>query len=104
MFLSLTSVQADLNDKKSLSSAFKGAYGAFSVTNFWETGKADVEEAQGKNVADAAKVSLHASMLQQRLNDVHNQENNLQHLVWSSLPNVTKRKPNYLLIYSNMIR
>jgi hypothetical protein len=45
-----------LNDKKSLISVLKGAYGAFAVTNFWEQSSAEAETNQGKNVADAAKV------------------------------------------------
>lgn len=28
----------------------------FAVTNYWESGKAEVEIAQGKAIADAAKV------------------------------------------------
>lgn len=41
----------------------KGAYGAFAVTNFWETGDPDVELKQGKNVADAAKVCFCHSLI-----------------------------------------
>jgi hypothetical protein len=29
----------------------------FAVTNYWESGKSEVEIAQGKAIADAAKVS-----------------------------------------------
>ncbi|KFY67739.1 hypothetical protein V496_01413 [Pseudogymnoascus sp. VKM F-4515 (FW-2607)] len=65
-------VTADLNNEKDVVRALKGAYGAFAVTNFWETGDPSVEIAQGKNVADAAK------------------ETKLQHLVWSSLIDVTE--------------
>ncbi|EFR01094.1 hscarg protein [Nannizzia gypsea CBS 118893] len=65
-------VKADLNSKDSLTEAFKGAYAVFAVTNFWETGSAETEIQQGKNIADAAK------------------ENSVQHLIWSSLINVTK--------------
>ncbi|OBT75595.1 hypothetical protein VF21_05854 [Pseudogymnoascus sp. 05NY08] len=65
-------VTADLNNEKDVARVFKGAYGAFAVTNFWETGDPDVEIKQGKNVADAAK------------------ETGLQHLVWSSLIDATK--------------
>lgn len=50
--------QANLNDKNSLVSALKDAYGAFAVTNFWEQSSAEAETAQGKNVADAAKVRI----------------------------------------------
>ncbi|KFY80656.1 hypothetical protein V499_00484 [Pseudogymnoascus sp. VKM F-103] len=65
-------VSADLNSEKDVARVLEGAYGAFAVTNFWETGDPDVELKQGKNVADAAK------------------ETGLQHLVWSSLIDVTK--------------
>jgi len=62
-------VSADLDNKDSLVAAFKGAYGVFGVTNFWEGGQMnfDKEVQQGKLMADAAK------------------ETNIQHLVWSSL-------------------
>lgn len=60
-------VKADLNDPDSLKRAFKGAYGVFVVTNFWEG--AD-EPAQGKNAVAAAK------------------EVGVQHFVWSTLPDV----------------
>ncbi|KAL1714152.1 hypothetical protein EV715DRAFT_210161 [Schizophyllum commune] len=65
-------VSADLNDKNSLREAFRGAHGVFGVTNFWDTLSGDKEVAQGKNIADACK------------------EENVQHLVWSSLLNVNK--------------
>ncbi|KFY19827.1 hypothetical protein V493_07819 [Pseudogymnoascus sp. VKM F-4281 (FW-2241)] len=71
-------VTADLNNEKDVARALKGAYGAFAVTNFWESGDPAVEIAQGKNVADAAK------------------ETGLQHLVWSSLINVTERVEEYI--------
>ncbi len=60
-------VKADLNDTDSLKNAFKNAYGVFAVTNFWEN--AD-ELAQGRNVIEAAK------------------EADVQHFIWSTLPNV----------------
>ncbi|KFZ03241.1 hypothetical protein V502_11105, partial [Pseudogymnoascus sp. VKM F-4520 (FW-2644)] len=65
-------VTADLKNERDVARVLKGAYGAFAVTNFWETGDPAVEIAQGKNVADAAK------------------ETGLQHLVWSSLIDVTE--------------
>lgn len=43
--------------------ALEGAYGAFAVTNFWETGDAEVEFAQGANVADAAKVGCYSECI-----------------------------------------
>lgn len=63
---------ANFEDKESLRAALKGAYAVFAVTNFWENPKADVEIQQGKNIADVSK-------------DV-----GVQHLVWSSLLDVTK--------------
>lgn len=49
-------MQGDMNDAASLQSAFRGAYGVFSVQNFWlpDVGY-DGEVRQGKNVADAVK-------------------------------------------------
>jgi uncharacterized protein YbjT (DUF2867 family) len=46
-------VRADFNDRASLDRAFEGAYGVFSMQNFWETGY-EMEVRQGKNTADAA--------------------------------------------------
>lgn len=62
-------VQADLTDPESLTNAFENAYGVFVVTNFWEG--AD-ELMQGKMAIEAAKTS------------------NVNHFVWSTLPNVEK--------------
>jgi len=60
-------VFADMEDKFSLSKVFQNAYGVFSVQNFWEVGF-EGEIRQGKNVATVAK------------------EQNIQHLVYSTLP------------------
>ncbi|KAK8858378.1 hypothetical protein IAR55_002605 [Kwoniella newhampshirensis] len=51
-------VTADLADKASLVKAFEGAYAVFSVTDYWATLDKSIELQQGKNVADAAKVSF----------------------------------------------
>ena len=48
-------VQADLDDEASLTAAFQGAYGAYCLTNFWEHFSGEKEEAQGANLARAAK-------------------------------------------------
>ncbi|KAL1636579.1 hypothetical protein SLS56_001164 [Neofusicoccum ribis] len=64
-------VTADMNDPTSLLAAIKGSHTVFLVTNYWETGKPEVEIAQGKNVADACK------------------EAGVQHLFFSSLLHVT---------------
>ncbi|KAF4309084.1 putative family transcriptional regulator [Botryosphaeria dothidea] len=63
---------ADMNSKPSLAEVLRGSHTAFLVTNYWESGKYEVEVAQGKNVADAAK------------------EVGVQHLIFSSLLHVTK--------------
>jgi nucleoside-diphosphate-sugar epimerase len=81
-------IKADLNDKRSVFNAVSGSYAVFGVTNcetlcaillfnanvlvVWETADFDKDVAQGKNIADA---SIEAGV---------------QHLIWSSLPNVTK--------------
>jgi uncharacterized protein YbjT (DUF2867 family) len=52
----LTIKQADLNNPSTVKAALNGAYGVFAVTNYWESGKPEVEIAQGKAIADAAKV------------------------------------------------
>jgi uncharacterized protein YbjT (DUF2867 family) len=49
-------VQGDIDDGSSVERALEGAYGIFSVQNFWETGY-DREVRQGKTVADAAKTA-----------------------------------------------
>jgi uncharacterized protein YbjT (DUF2867 family) len=48
-------VRGDLDDDSSLTAAFRGAYGVFFVSNFWEHGQPDKEEKQARAVADAAK-------------------------------------------------
>lgn len=58
----------------------EGAYGVFAVTNFWESKSAAIEIQQGKNVADACKKA------------------GVQHLIWSSLLNVTKRKSSAIAL------
>ncbi|TVY90485.1 NmrA-like family domain-containing protein [Lachnellula willkommii] len=65
-------LQADLDDKESLQSVVKNAYAVFAVTNWQEVMNKEREIQQGKNIADVAK------------------EFNVQHLIWSSLPNVSK--------------
>ena len=47
-------VQGDLEDAASLDRACRGAYGIYSVQDFWSVG-ARREVQQGKNLADAAK-------------------------------------------------
>lgn len=61
-----------MNDKASIAKAIQGSHTVFLVTNYWETANPDVERSQGINVADAAK------------------EEGVQHLIFSSLINVTE--------------
>ncbi|ALM09040.1 nucleoside-diphosphate sugar epimerase [Sediminicola sp. YIK13] len=68
-------VQADLDNKSSLVSAFKGAHGVYCVTNFWEHMSPEKEMAQAKNMAEAAK------------------EAGVQHVVWSTLEDTRKWIP-----------
>jgi uncharacterized protein YbjT (DUF2867 family) len=49
-------VQGDMEDRSAMDRALEGAYGVFSVQNYWETGY-DGEVQQGKIVADAAKAA-----------------------------------------------
>ena len=52
--LGIEMVKGDFNDIASLERAMQGAYGVFSVQNFWEHGK-QAEITQGMNFADAAQ-------------------------------------------------
>ena len=61
---------ADLNRPETLKAAFAGAYGVFLVTNAWEDG-AD----ESKQALTAVKAAKDAGV---------------QHLIWSTLPNVEK--------------
>jgi len=67
--------QADLDDRASLEKAFKGAYGAFCVTNFWEHFSAEKEKAQAKTLAEAA----HAA--------------GIQHAIWSTFEDTRTHIP-----------
>lgn len=61
-------VPGDMDSRSDLDAAFKGAYGVFSVQNFWLPNVGfDGEIRQGKNVADAA------------------QDAGIQHLIYSSV-------------------
>jgi len=68
-------VEADLDDTASLKKAFAGAHGAFCVTNFWEHFNADKEQAQARNMADAARAT------------------GLKHVIWSTLEDVRRWVP-----------
>jgi uncharacterized protein YbjT (DUF2867 family) len=49
-------VQGDMEDRSAMERVLEGAYGVFSVQNFWEAGY-DREVQQGKTVADAARAA-----------------------------------------------
>jgi uncharacterized protein YbjT (DUF2867 family) len=68
-------VAADLDDRSSLERAFRGAYGAFCLTNFWEHFSAEKEVAQAENMARAAKAA-----------GVH-------HVIWSTLEDTRRWVP-----------
>jgi uncharacterized protein YbjT (DUF2867 family) len=68
-------VEADLDDVASVKRAFAGAYGAFCVTNFWEHFSPEKEQAQARNMADAARAA------------------GLKHVVWSTLEDVRRWVP-----------
>ena len=61
-------VAADLNRPETLKAAFQDAYGVFLVTNFWEQGTDELEQATA--AVRAAKTA------------------GVKHFVWSTLPNV----------------
>lgn len=62
-------VQGDLTKPETMEPAFRDAYGAFVVTNFWDPSTGSSETAQGTLAVKAAKAA------------------GVQHLVWSTLPN-----------------
>ncbi len=68
-------VEADLGDVASLRKAFDGAYGAFVVTNFWESFSAKVELAQAAAAAAAAK------------------DAGVHHVIWSTLEDTREHLP-----------
>ena len=68
-------VAADVKDVESLKRAFKGAYGAFCVTFFWEDFSPENERAQGENMARAAK------------------DAGVQHAIWSTFEDTRKYIP-----------
>jgi uncharacterized protein YbjT (DUF2867 family) len=68
-------VAADLDDAASVKRAFAGAYGAFCVTNFWEHFSPEKEQAQARNMAEAARAA------------------GLKHAIWSTLEDVRRWVP-----------
>ena len=82
-------VQGDLNSQQQLDDAFRNAYAVFGVTDFWSHGDSQIEEQQGMNIANAAKVELVGPTgLRKALTEY--QKAGVQHLVWSSARNVTE--------------
>ncbi|XP_074120341.1 nmrA-like family domain-containing protein 1 [Sminthopsis crassicaudata] len=65
-------MKCDLNDQEAVKRMFKGAYGAFVVTTYWDDFNKEKEVQQGKMVADASK------------------QVGLKHVVYSGLENVKK--------------
>jgi uncharacterized protein YbjT (DUF2867 family) len=68
-------VAADLDDPASLERAFKGAWGVFALTNFWEHLSPDRELTQAGNQARAAKQA------------------GVSHVIWSTLEDTRKWVP-----------
>ena len=68
-------VAADFDDTESLKNAFKGAYGVFAVTNYWEHFDPQKETAQAGNIAKAAK------------------ETGVEHVIWSTLEDTRLKVP-----------
>jgi uncharacterized protein YbjT (DUF2867 family) len=68
-------VAADVDDEKSLEKAFRGAYGAFCVTFFWEHFSPEKEYAHASSMARAAKRA------------------GVRHVIWSTLEDTRKWVP-----------
>ena len=68
-------VAGDTDKPETLIPAFKGAHGAYCVTNYWEHFSVEREQKQAKAQADAAKAA------------------GLQHVIWSSLEDTRKWVP-----------
>ena len=60
-------VEGDIDDLGSIERAFRGAYGVFAITNFWEHFSPERELTQARNMAQAAKNA------------------GVQHVIWSTL-------------------
>ena len=65
-------VHADMDDVESLKKAFKGAYGAFCVTSYWEHTSPEKELAQAKNLAEAVKDAAVSHVIWSTLEDSRN--------------------------------
>ncbi len=74
-------VQADLLEPSSLAALFKGAHGAFVVTNSWDPQQAAREEEIGAGAVNAARAV------------------GVKHLVWSTLPDAEKLSNGRLKVH-----
>ena len=61
-----------MDDLESLKKAFKGAYGAYCVTSYWEHLSPEKELAQAKNLAEAAKDAAVSHVIWSTLEDSRN--------------------------------
>ncbi len=68
-------VRADLDDPPTVERAFDGAWGAYCVTNFWESFSPEKEKEQARTMAAAAKAA------------------DLRHVIWSTLDDTRERVP-----------
>jgi len=68
-------VAADIDDVGSLKNAFKGAYGAYCVTFFWEHFSPEKELAEARAMAEAARST------------------GLEHVIWSTLEDTRRWVP-----------
>lgn len=68
-------VEANVDNKESLVNAFKGAYGAYCVTFFWEHFSPEKENETARNMAEAAS------------------EAGVKHVIWSTLEDTRKFIP-----------
>jgi uncharacterized protein YbjT (DUF2867 family) len=68
-------VEADVDNKESIVNAFKGAYGAYCVSFFWEHFSPEKEKLHAKNMAEAAS------------------EAGVKHVIWSTLEDSRKFIP-----------
>lgn len=68
-------VTADMDNPESLKSAFKGVYGVYCVTNYWEHFSPEKEVSEVNNVAQAAKAA------------------GVKHVIWSTLEDTRKWVP-----------
>ncbi|CAI4218430.1 unnamed protein product [Parascedosporium putredinis] len=76
-------VSADLSKPETLPPVVEGAHVVFSVTNFWDNASAEVEQAQGKVVADAARAA------------------GVTQFIWSSLPSIEKETEGQVTSYEH---